>query len=124
MIVIYARASSSKQTTQSQRADLERWLAGYLDEPHMWVEEIASGTTMDRPKWNEVSAMIDAGEVDTLVVWRLDRLGRSASGLVELFERLTELGVNLVSIKDGIKGIVTPLHPGAEKFWKEKGMLK
>ncbi len=29
-----------------------------------------------------------------------------------------------MSIKDGIKGIVTPLHPGAEKFWREKGVLK
>jgi TRAP transporter TAXI family solute receptor len=28
-----------------------------------------------------------------------------------------------MSIKDGIKGIVTPLHPGAEKFWKEKGIM-
>ncbi|MFK5953533.1 MAG: TAXI family TRAP transporter solute-binding subunit [Desulfobacterium sp.] len=28
-----------------------------------------------------------------------------------------------MAIKTGIKGIVTPLHPGAEKFWKEKGLL-
>lgn len=29
-----------------------------------------------------------------------------------------------MSVKDGIKGIATPLHPGAEKFWREKGVLK
>jgi len=28
-----------------------------------------------------------------------------------------------MSVKDGVKGVVTPLHPGAEKFWKEKGVL-
>jgi len=28
-----------------------------------------------------------------------------------------------MSIKTGINGIVTPLHPGAEKFWKEKGLM-
>jgi TRAP-type uncharacterized transport system substrate-binding protein len=28
-----------------------------------------------------------------------------------------------MSIESGINGIVTPLHPGAEKFWKEKGLL-
>lgn len=28
-----------------------------------------------------------------------------------------------MSIKTGVNGIVTPLHPGAEKFWKEKGMM-
>ncbi len=29
-----------------------------------------------------------------------------------------------MSIEGGVKGVVTPLHPGAEKFWKEKGVLK
>jgi hypothetical protein len=29
-----------------------------------------------------------------------------------------------MSVEDGIKGIATPLHPGAEKFWKEKVILK
>ena len=28
-----------------------------------------------------------------------------------------------MAIKTGVNGIVTPLHPGAERFWKEKGML-
>jgi TRAP-type uncharacterized transport system substrate-binding protein len=28
-----------------------------------------------------------------------------------------------MSVQDGVKGIVTPLHPGAIKFWKEKGVL-
>ena len=28
-----------------------------------------------------------------------------------------------MSIETGIKGIVTPLHPGAERFWREMGML-
>jgi TRAP transporter TAXI family solute receptor len=28
-----------------------------------------------------------------------------------------------MSVKDGVKGIVTPLHPGAEKFWREKGVM-
>jgi hypothetical protein len=29
-----------------------------------------------------------------------------------------------MSIQSGVQGIVTPLHPGAEKFWKEKGIIK
>ena len=28
-----------------------------------------------------------------------------------------------MSIKSGTKGIVTPLHPGAERFWKAKGLM-
>lgn len=29
-----------------------------------------------------------------------------------------------MSVQNGVKGIVTPLHPGAEKFWKEKGVIR
>jgi TRAP-type uncharacterized transport system substrate-binding protein len=29
-----------------------------------------------------------------------------------------------MSVESGVTGIITPLHPGAEKFWKEKGILK
>jgi hypothetical protein len=28
-----------------------------------------------------------------------------------------------MSVKSGVDGIVTPLHPGAEKFWREKGLI-
>jgi len=36
----------------------------------------------------------------------------------------THKSAEAMSIENGISGIVTPLHPGAEKFWKEKGTLK
>ena len=39
---------------------------------------------------------------DTIVVWRLDRLGRTAKGLTALFADLREKRINLVSIKDGL----------------------
>ena len=47
-------------------------------------------------------ADIDAGKVSTVVVWRLDRLGRTASGLTALFDKLIARKVNLVSLKDGV----------------------
>lgn len=39
---------------------------------------------------------------DTIVVWRLDRLGRTVSGLSKLFDEFVKMEINLVSIKDGI----------------------
>ncbi len=45
--------------------------------------------------------------MDTLVVWRLDRLGRTARGLTALFEDLIRCKVNLISLKDGLD-LVTP----------------
>jgi len=42
-----------------------------------------------------------AGKVERIVVWRLDRLGRTTRGLCQLFDELTERHVDLVSLKDG-----------------------
>ncbi len=52
-------------------------------------------------------ADLRAGRVKTVVVWRLDRLGRTAKGLVGLLDELVTLKVNFVSLKDGID-LATP----------------
>jgi DNA invertase Pin-like site-specific DNA recombinase len=61
-----------------------------------------SQLAMDRPGWNKLWAAIERVEVSTIVVWRLDRLGRTASGLTKLFDELRARKVNLVSLKDGL----------------------
>ena len=62
---------------------------------------------MDRPGFCQMMRDIETGRVDTLVVWRLDRLGRTARGLTALFEDLIRCKVNLISLKDGLD-LVTP----------------
>jgi DNA invertase Pin-like site-specific DNA recombinase len=57
---------------------------------------------MERAAWRRLEADVDAGRVQTIVCWRLDRLGRTASGLTALFEKLVSRKVNLVSIRDGL----------------------
>jgi DNA invertase Pin-like site-specific DNA recombinase len=47
------------------------------------------------------------GKCTKVVVWRLDRLGRTSSGLHQLFEEFTRLGVGLVSLRDGFD-LTTP----------------
>ncbi len=101
-IAIYVRVSTPKQDTRSQTPDLKQWVSAYADIPVKWYRDKWTGKTMNRPGWNRLEANIDAGSVSAVVVWRLDRLGRTASGLTALFEKLTTRKVNLVSIKDGI----------------------
>lgn len=102
-VAIYLRVSSRKQDTKSQEPDLKAWEATYADgKPVKRYWDHQSGKTMDRPGWKRLEAAIDAGKVSTVVVWRLDRLGRTASGLTTLFEKLARLKVNLISLKDGI----------------------
>jgi DNA invertase Pin-like site-specific DNA recombinase len=62
---------------------------------------------MDRPGFRQMMKDIEVGRVDTLVVWRRDRLGRTAKGLTALFEDLIRWKVNLISLKDGLD-LVTP----------------
>jgi DNA invertase Pin-like site-specific DNA recombinase len=97
---VYVRVSTAKQDTRSQEPDLRRW-AEAQDEPMRWFVDKASGKSMDRPAWNKLDEAIRLGKVARVVVWRLDRLGRTASGLTALFDVLTEKGVGLVSLKDG-----------------------
>jgi len=102
-IAVYARVSTAQQSTRSQMVDLERWAkAQEPDYPIEWYEDKVTGKTFDRPGWQKLQTAIDAGQIDKLVVWRLDRLGRTASGLCALFEDLQAKKVRLVSLKDSI----------------------
>ena len=98
---IYERVSSRGQDLASQHADLDRWVKAQ-DGPVDWHRDTFTGKTMDRPGWNRVQAGIIDGSVRRVVVWRLDRLGRTAAGLTALIEEFGRRKVNLVSIKDGL----------------------
>jgi DNA invertase Pin-like site-specific DNA recombinase len=98
---LYVRVSSRGQDVASQLPDMERW-AATRDGPVVWYRDKATGKTMDRPGWKALERAISGGAVRELAVWRLDRLGRTASGLTALFEDLVRLKVNLVSLRDGL----------------------
>ena len=97
---IYTRVSTVQQTTRSQKPDLQRWVNAQDPDTIgkvQWFHDTATGKNMDRQGWMKLQAAIDAGQVNRLVVWRLDRLGRTASGLCKLFEDLQDKKVRLIS---------------------------
>ncbi len=97
---IYCRVSSKQQDHASQTPDLDRWVAAH-DGPVQWYRDKFTGKTMDRPGMEKLSTDLRAGLVERIVVWRLDRLGRTTRGLCKLFDELGERKVDLVSLKDG-----------------------
>lgn len=100
---IYIRVSTAQQSTRSQEADLKRWVTSQEPDGQIkWYQDKATGKNMNRPGWQKLQTAIDSGKVSRLVVWRLDRLGRTASGLCKLFENLQEKKVRLVSLMDSI----------------------
>ena len=100
---VYIRVSTVQQSTRSQRADLERWVAAQeLNGNVVWYEDKASGKSMDRPAWRKLEEQIARGSVAKVVTWKLDRLGRTASGLTKLFDEFTRRGVEFVCLNPPI----------------------
>jgi DNA invertase Pin-like site-specific DNA recombinase len=103
-IAIYERVSSRGQKLDSQHHDLTTWATGQQasGQTIKWYTDKFTGKTLDRPGMTKLLADIRSGKVKAVVVWRLDRLGRTAKGLTALFDELVVLKVNFVSLKDGI----------------------
>ncbi len=100
-IAVYVRVSTKSQDHRSQLGDLEAW-AKNRSEPVVWYLDTATGTNMDRPAMEKMQKEITIGNVLSVVCWRLDRLGRTAKGLIGFFDELREKKVNLISLKDGL----------------------
>ena len=102
-VAIYMRVSSSRQETKSQEADLLAYKAvaeARGDEVRVYREK-RSGTTFDRPEWQKLWTAVGSGQVQRIVVWRLDRLGRLAGATIQLLDELEAKGVGFLSIRDG-----------------------
>lgn len=97
---IYVRVSSRDQSHASQMPDLDRW-AEVHDGPVQQYLDKFTGKSMARPGMEKLLVALRAGRVERIVVWRLDRLGRTTRGLCQLFDELVERKVDLVSLKDG-----------------------
>ena len=97
---IYLRVSHRDQSHASQLPDLERWTEAH-DGNVQWFKDKFTGKTMNRPGMDNLMEHLRAGKLERIVVWRLDRLGRTTRGLCQLFDELRERKVDLVSLKDG-----------------------
>jgi len=101
-VAVYVRVSSRRQDTRSQEPDLHRWVEAYADAPVKWYRDKFTGTTMDRPDWRRLEADMVAGKVCKIVVWRLDRLGRTAAGLTALMEDLQRRNIGFEALRDKV----------------------
>ncbi|KAA8815089.1 recombinase family protein [Bifidobacterium callitrichos] len=90
----YARVSTAGQSADLQIDALEQ--AGC---DRIFIDA-ASGAKAHRPELDHMIELLREGDV--VVVWRMDRLGRSMQNLVELMNRFQELGVGFVSLTEAI----------------------
>lgn len=95
MKVGYARVS-----TDDQNLDLQLEALRATGCTRIFTDHGVSGSTFSRPGLDDTLRALKAG--DTLVVWRLDRLGRSIQKLIELVDMLGKQGIQFVSLTECI----------------------
>jgi DNA invertase Pin-like site-specific DNA recombinase len=94
MNIGYARVSTQDQNLDLQTDALNK--AGC----ELIFKEKVSGKSKERPELLRLFEKLRKG--DTVVVWKLDRLGRSLRDLIDLVKKMQEMEVNFLSIQDGI----------------------
>ncbi len=99
---IYARVSTLDQQPENQLQELRRYVEARGWTGSEYVDHGVSGSKDRRPALDRLVADARRRKVDTVVVWRLDRLGRSLKHLVTLLDDLQALGVAFVSLGEGI----------------------
>jgi DNA invertase Pin-like site-specific DNA recombinase len=100
-IAIYYRVSTDRQDLDSQKVAIERWLAELAKPPkHVYViqDEGLSGKNENRPGYREVIGLALSRKIDTIVVYRLDRLSRNATVAIKTLLELDEYGVGFISV--------------------------
>ncbi len=102
-IAIYARVSTTDQSTDSQLLDLRRYVSErgwniYKE----YVDEGISGTKDSRPTLNQLMNDAKKRRFDVVLVWRFDRFARSTKHLILALEEFKNLGIDFVSYQENI----------------------
>ena len=106
-VAVYARVSTHDQQTLGLQSEA---MAAYIKN-RGWiatrqVEDVGSGSK-DRPGRESLLMAARRHEIDVIVVWRLDRWGRSVADLMATLREISELGVGLVSLTEALD-LTTP----------------
>ena len=104
MYACYCRVSSRRQKNDSQRAEIQRWLANHRMKASTvrWFEDCESGASLKRTAFNAMQRAIFDGEVNTVVVWKLDRISRRQHEGISLLADWCERGIRVVVVTQQI----------------------
>ncbi len=102
-VALYARVSTTDQSTDCQLLDLKRYVSergwnSFKD----YVDEGISGTKDSRPALNELMNDAKKRRFDVVLVWRFDRFARSTKHLILALEEFKNLGIDFVSDQENI----------------------
>jgi TRAP transporter TAXI family solute receptor len=118
-------AQTNKIALLNLEADAES--SGFFEKyPYFGKLSVPAGTyrgvDYDAPSFQDSALWVANSKVPADVVYKLLSLIYTDEGLKHMYGQKKTF--KKMSLQTGATNIVTPFHPGAEKFWKEKGMLK
>lgn len=104
---IYLRVSTASQTTDPQRDELAKVAAARGLDPVIYEDHAVSGAKTSRPAFDQLLQDIRQGRIRTLLVAKLDRLGRSLPHLAQVIAEMDAAGCALVVPSQGIDTTVS-----------------
>jgi len=101
---LYARVSTTDkgQDSDLQLQELREYAVRRGWDAQEFVDEGVSGAATKRPALDSLLKAARSRKIDTIIVWRLDRLGRSLSHLLSMLNEFESLGVQFVSLRENI----------------------
>lgn len=104
MIGVYVRVSTVGQNESGQKREIQKWLTGNGINPKniTWYVDKESGSTLNRPNFEQLERDIFNGVIKTVVVYKLDRLSRSLKDGINVLCNWCQKGIRVVSVTQQI----------------------
>ena len=100
---LYARVSKQDQNLQTQLVALKDYCQrNNYEIVEQYLDNGISGATDNRPAFNQMLENIRTGKINCVLVYKLDRIGRSLQHLLNLFEEFKNLGIEFISLTQNI----------------------
>lgn len=121
-VAIYGRVSTTSQQIDTQLRETRDYCRRNGVEHYKTYADIGiSGSTASRPQLDALLTDLRAGRIKTIVVYKLDRLGRSLTNLLDLLAEFRNRKVRLISISDGLDSQTD--NPMSRAFWRLLGVF-
>lgn len=100
---VYYRVSTDKQELASQKLAVEKWLAALPEDRQpkqvlVFKDQGISGKTSKRPGYQKLLKTAFEQKIDTIIVYRLDRMSRNATEAIQTLLTLDQAGVAFISV--------------------------
>lgn len=119
-VALYARCSTSDQNTETQLIALREYCSRMNYKiTKEYIDNGFSGKTDKRPEFEHLLGDIRGNNIDCVLVYKLDRIGRSLKHLLNLFEEFKNIGVEFISLTQNINTNT----PEGKMFWQMLGVF-